>query len=57
MSSLKVEIMTGLCYICGRIADNVCSMCGRVVCDADYDKESGTCKIHKKGRKIEHVKK
>lgn len=43
----------GLCYICGRPARNTCGLCGRLVCDADFDAVTGTCKIHKSGRKIE----
>lgn len=41
-----------LCRICGKIAMNTCSMCGKAVCDKHYDAKSGLCDICKSGRRI-----
>ena len=42
-------IVRGLCYICGRLASNTCSTCGRVVCNRDYDSNTGRCTECKRG--------
>ena len=39
----------GLCHICGRLAYNVCSLCGRPACDEHFDKEHNICTSCKLG--------
>jgi hypothetical protein len=41
-----------LCHMCGKKADKTCRMCGRPVCDDDYDSKTGTCSACKSGRRI-----
>ncbi len=43
---------TALCHICGKPARYTCSLCGRPVCENDYDPGTGMCKMHKTGRKV-----
>ena len=40
---------SGLCRVCGRIGRHTCKLCGRFVCDADYDTGMQICVICKKG--------
>ncbi|MCW6161004.1 MAG: hypothetical protein LVQ97_02355 [Candidatus Micrarchaeales archaeon] len=40
-----------LCDICKkRIAKNVCKLCGRRICNDDFDMATGLCKSCKRGR-------
>jgi hypothetical protein len=48
---------TGICHICGRIANNTCTLCGKPVCDSDFNFATGTCKMHGSGRKISSIRK
>jgi hypothetical protein len=41
-----------LCSVCGKIAENACKACGAIVCDAHYDRKSGFCLDHAKGRRL-----
>ncbi|MDE1870878.1 MAG: hypothetical protein KGI06_01415 [Candidatus Micrarchaeota archaeon] len=43
---------TSLCHICGKLAGNTCSLCGKGACDKDYDKKTGLCASCMHGRKI-----
>jgi hypothetical protein len=47
----------GICHICGRIANNTCTLCGKPVCDNDFDRNTGTCRMHSSGRKMNNIKK
>ncbi len=38
-------MIRGLCYICGRPAGNVCSICGNAVCDQHYIPELRACTL------------
>ena len=43
-----------LCQICGtRLATKTCPLCGRSVCDVDFDKKVGICNSCKRGRRVE----
>jgi len=42
----------GLCRVCGRIGKHTCRLCGKFVCDDDYDKDMRICVICKKGGMI-----
>ncbi len=44
---------TGICHICGKIATRTCTLCGRLVCETDFDQKTGACKIHLAGRRAE----
>jgi hypothetical protein len=47
----EVEV-TVLCDICGkRLAKHTCRLCGRRVCNEDFDEKLGICKSCKLGRK------
>lgn len=42
-----------LCQICGiRIAERTCPLCGRGVCDKDFDAKAGICISCKRGRRV-----
>jgi hypothetical protein len=42
-----------LCHICGiRPATHTCKLCGRAVCDEDFDAKLGVCNSCKHGRAI-----
>jgi len=44
------EIAT-MCYICRRkLATRICRLCGKAVCDDDYDGKAGLCNNCKSGR-------
>ena len=38
--------LSGLCRICGKIAKNKCSLCGKLVCDDHYDAKHKICTTH-----------
>lgn len=40
------------CRVCGKMATNTCSMCGKAVCDRHYDAKSGLCDICKSGMRF-----
>ncbi|HIH50461.1 MAG: hypothetical protein ABSE71_01435 [Candidatus Micrarchaeaceae archaeon] len=42
----------GLCRICGKIGKHTCKLCGRFVCDDDYDSSAKMCTVCKRGRKV-----
>ena len=43
-----------LCQICKtRLAAHTCPLCGRAVCDSDFDKKAGICNSCKRGRRME----
>lgn len=44
---------TGICHICGKIATRTCALCGRPVCETDFDSKTGACRIHSTGRRAE----
>lgn len=39
-----------MCHICGKLATNTCSMCGKMACDSDFDARLGICMACKRGR-------
>ena len=44
--------MKKLCVVCGKIAEHACRLCGKIVCNDHYDKKSGLCLDHAKGRRL-----
>lgn len=41
-----------LCHICGKIASKTCRLCGKSVCEKDYDDKTGLCTSCMHGRKM-----
>ena len=41
----------GLCAVCGKVAEKVCSLCGKSVCLEHFDPVSRTCITCRMGRK------
>jgi hypothetical protein len=42
----------GVCRICGKMGKYTCILCGKLVCEDDYDKGMRICVICKRGRTI-----
>jgi len=44
---------SGLCQMCRiRPASHACRLCGRIVCDRDYDVKLGLCASCKRGKTL-----
>ncbi len=52
MRSDDMEEKAGLCRICGRAGRHTCRLCGKLVCDNDYDKSAKMCVICKMGKMV-----
>ena len=47
---MEMRKSLGMCHICGKLAVNTCSACGKMACDNDFDSRLGICNACKKGR-------
>ncbi|MDE1854993.1 MAG: hypothetical protein KGH57_01575 [Candidatus Micrarchaeota archaeon] len=49
---MEMRKSLGMCHICGKLASNTCSACGKMACDNDFDRRLGICMACKRGRVV-----
>jgi hypothetical protein len=47
---MEVRKSIGMCHICGMLASNSCTNCGKLACDKDFDTKMGICMACRRGR-------